>query len=83
MLPDGYTCPLAPGAQAGDLPKGILIVTLIEAVDVPAEDWFSESDVFVQCVYRLCRGLNSGFRLHHVRRVRYIVAPSEGRPHVC
>ncbi len=48
MVPDGYTVPLAPGIQAGDLPSGLLIVTLIEAVNVPAEDWFSKSDVFVR-----------------------------------
>ena len=49
MLPDGYTVPLAPGVQAGDLPSGLLIVTLIEATNVPAEDWFSKSDAFVKC----------------------------------
>jgi hypothetical protein len=48
VVPDGYTVPLAPGIQAGDLPSGLLIVTLIEAVNVPAEDWFSKSDVFVR-----------------------------------
>ena len=52
-MPDGYTCPLAPGVQAGDLPKGLLIVTLIEATNVPAMDWFSKSDVFVKCVWRI------------------------------
>jgi len=78
ILPDGYTCPLAPGALAGDLPKGILIVTLVEATDVPAMDWFSASDVFVQCAAG-----NAGSRLRHASHVWYIMALTAHRKIIC
>ena len=50
VLPERYTVSFTDDGNAEELrPKGILFVKLIEAVDVPRMDLFSESDPYGRC----------------------------------
>ena len=48
MLPEGLVVPLVSGDLGFvDMPRGILCLRLIEAVNVPKTDWFGKCDPFI------------------------------------
>ena len=52
ILPERYTVSFTDDGNAEELrPKGILFVKVIEAVDVPRMDLFSDSDPYARCQF--------------------------------
>ncbi|KAK9917790.1 hypothetical protein WJX75_008296 [Coccomyxa subellipsoidea] len=54
VLPDRYTVEIVPDSGM-QTPKGLLFITLIEAVHVPRVDWLSKTDPFIKLGVRASR----------------------------